>query len=296
MFENALLKDGQFFIKSKKINAKRPSEYWLLFLKRFVLSYKKPRFQTWMVMFFVPLLVFAVLFVLQIDSELTMVITIISVFLSFFIGLIWKFSTNIAFVPLEEFHDLARFIISIKGDIYKNMINLRLNTGVIEDKLNLLNPSDIGLQRASGVKYHPYQLERFKAVFHLKDATVCTISLHQITLRVTTTKRRSSGKTKTKMKRKHKYFHALTLKLDASQYEILNQERITNTIDGFYDIRVKTDAGFHYVKVKTKQKLTSISSEIKKHHVHKDSIFTEMMHYLESNSIVNSKPSQILIQ
>jgi hypothetical protein len=296
MFENALQKDGESFIKNKQISAKRPSEYWLLFIKQYVLSYKKPMLQPWMLMFLLPVIVLIVLLLIGPDTEIIMVGTGISIFISIVIGSIWRYNSSIAFVPVEEFHDLAKFIISIKGDIHRNLINLRLNAGVIEDKLNLLDPYKIGLTKSRGVKYAPYELERFKAVFYLKDASVCTVSLHQIALRVTTTKRRSSGKTKTKMKRKHKYFHALTLKLNASQYDILNQDQTNAVVSDLYDIRVKTDGGFHYVKVKSKQKLLTIPSVIKKMETHKDSIYTEMMQYVSHLKIVTSSGSQKLIQ
>ena len=117
------------------------------------------------------------------------------------------------FIPINAFAELAKFIVYTKGDLYKNGIKLRLNAGGIETDQNLLNPEDIGFSNGSGYTYKPYQLERFFGQFLFRDGTFCMVSMLQISLRVRSTKRRSSGKTKTKIKHKHKFFYQLILKV-----------------------------------------------------------------------------------
>lgn len=289
MIKKALLMDAKQFAKKKQIRAKRPSEYWLLFIKRHVLTYKDPWFRLYYLVFLIPILVIVISIITDFTSEDGfMVLTIFSFIIPFFAFTILKEFEKKPFVPLEAFQELAKFIISIKGDVHRNLIGLRINSSPIEADINTLDANKIGLKNIRGVKYKPYEIERFKANFTLKDGSVCLISMHQIVLRVSTTKRRSSGKTKTKMKRKHKFFYQLTLKLKASDYKMISPKALIHVSgkDTAFDVTVKEDGDFCWVKVKSKKKMNTIASKLNTASKHKDSIFTNMMQHLIENKVM----------
>ena len=288
MIENALLMDGKQFAKNKQIKAKRPSEYWLLFIKRFVFSYKKPWFRWYHLVLLTPILVVFVMLSLAIDTNIIFPLVFVSLMLSIIAFTVIKLTSKQAFVPITAFQELARFIISVKGDIYRNLINLQLNTMPIESTPNALDPSKLGLKPLKGVKYKPFETERFKANFTLNDGSICLVSLNQITLRVTTTKRRSSGKTKTKMKRKHKFFYQLALKLKTSDYHVTapNDEFEFTNANPDFDVSVKCHADFCWVKVKSKEKILDVPSKLDTSSQHRDSIYTKMMQHVITNKVM----------
>lgn len=293
MFEKELLIDGKAFSEGKIISAKRPTEYWLAFFKRYVLSYSKPKFHAWYVVFAIPVIVFFLLFFSGIDIELVFIISFATVIGCIIIGGIMSMKAKQELVPVNAYHELAKFIISIKGDIYKNRFDMRLNSSGIEEDSNLLDPNAIGLVKRHRTVYKPYELERFKAHFILKDGSVCSLALKQVSLRVTTTKRRSSGKTKTKMKRKHKFFHLLTLKLKDSDYNLFNAGSSLMSNERF-EIVLHTENGFHFVKVKAKEKVSNIPSELRPNTTHKPSLYTEMIEYLLEHKIMTPTTTKTL--
>nr|WP_321226163.1 hypothetical protein [uncultured Psychroserpens sp.] len=295
MFEKELLIDGKAFAKGQKISAKRPTEYWLAFIKRYVLSYKKPWFHKRYLLFTIPVVILIIMLLSDADADDIMPIIFVSSIFCFFIVIFLTAKARQAIVPINAFHELAKFIISIKGDIYKNRFDMRLNSGVIEEDVNLLDPNKIGLAKRHRTVFKPFELERFKANIILKDGSICSLALNQITLRVTTTKRRSSGKTKTKMKRKHKFFHLLTLKLKDVDYQIFNQDNSIMANDRF-EIILYTENGFHYVKVKAKVKVSDVPSKLKENTTHKPSLYTEMIQYLLDNKIMTKVATNKLIQ
>jgi len=288
MIEKALLTDGKRFAKDKQIKAKRPSEYWLLFMKRYVFSYKQPWFKLYYLVFLIPILVVISLLLFQVNSSSIFPLAFVSLMLTIIAFGILKLYSKQAFVPITAFQELARFIISVKGDVYRNLINLQLNTTHIESNLNVLDPRKLGLKPFKGVKYRPFETERFKANFTLNDGSICLVSLNQITLRVTTKKRRSSGKTKTKMKRKHKFFYQLALKLKTSDYQINtpNKGFEFSNINTDFDVSVKCHDDFCWVKVKSKEKILDVPSKLDKSSQHRDSIYTKMMQYLITNKVM----------
>lgn len=294
MFKKELLLDGKAFSKGKKISAKRPTEYWLDFLKQYVLTYKTPTNYRSYLIFLIPVFCLGVMIFLHIDIDTIMIVMFFSVFITVIISIIMQGLKRQAVVPINAYHELAKFIISIKGDIYKNRFDMRINSGVIEEDTNLLDPVKIGIVRRARTKYKPFELERFKANFTLKDGTFCSVSLNQITMRVTTTKRRSSGKTKTKMKRKHKFFHLLTLKLNEADYKVFTPgTNITNTPD--FDIVLHTENGFHFIKIKAKIKLTNVASKLSRSAMHSPSLYTNMIDYLWQHKIIEATNSNKLI-
>ena len=295
MFEKHLLIDGKSFSKTHQINAKRPTEYWLTFIKRYVLTYKKPWFYWHYLIFLIPVIAFIILIVIEADSDTVFPVLFVTGFVSIFVFIFAMARANQPFVPINGFLELAKFIISIKGDIYRNRFSLHLNSSVIEKSINLLNPNDIGLAKRHRTVFKPFQLQRFKANFILKDGSICNVALHQITLRVTTTKRRSSGKTKTKMKRKHKLFYLLNLKLKNENYSVYNADPAIMVTDKF-EVSLLTENGFHFVKIKSKVKSLQISSKLETRNQHEPSIYTEMMEYLMNNKIVLPINAKKLIQ
>ena len=286
MFEKELTIDGKKFSKDHVISAKRPTNYWLLFIKRFVLTYKEPWFKPYYLIFAIPIVLILLLVVFGADFESIFPVFFVSIFVTIFIfGIIYT-KIGKPFVPINEFHDLAKFIISIKGDIYRNRFSLKLNTASIEKRVNLLDPNKIGLVKRRKTTYKPYQIERFKANFILKDGSVCNIVLQQFTLRISRWKRGSSGKMKLKTKRKHKLFYLLSLKLKDEDYNVYNAEpAIMNT--NRFDIVLQTENGFHYVKVKAKVKSLDLETKLKTNREHKPSIYTEMMDYLKEQKIIS---------
>ena len=318
MFKKQILIDGKVFYKGHKLNAKRPTEYWLTFMKRFVLINKKPTIKYWLtsierfvltnkkqikdflnLRFTKPIILLILLsLILKIFNTfyahiyVNIVIIILIVF--FFKRIKKRLFPKQTFFPVEAFHDLAKFIISIKGDIHK--FNMRLNCAPIEEKNNRIDPNDIGLKQKPRkkrakhkpkVKYAPYQLERFKANFVFKDGSLCSVSLKQITVRVTSTKRRSSGKMKTKTKYKHKFFHVFTLKLNTKDYKVHNEGLKIMRTDRF-DINVRTAHGFGYIEVIAKVKLSSVPSQLELVNEHKQSLYNEMVSYLLTNKVITT--------
>lgn len=288
MIKKALLMDAKQFVKKKQIRAKRPSEYWLLFIKRHVFTYKDSGFHSYYLVFLLPVLVILFILVTNSPNETILFAGFISAVFSFLIFAFMKATAKKPFVPLEAFQELAKFIISIKGDVYKNLVGLHMNLSTIEDDANKLDPNKIGLKNESGVKYKPYEIERFKANFTLKDGSICLISMHQIVLRVSTTKRRSSGKTKTKMKRKHKFFYQLTLKLKASDYKVIQPKDLLTFNENYvsYDVTTKDDGAFYWVKIKSKKKLFKFETKLNTTTKHLDSIFTKMMELLVVHKVI----------
>lgn len=291
MHEEALKLDGKRVAKTKKIRAKRPTEYWLLFLKTYVLPHSAPRFKfkPGCLVFLIPIIALLIFFSVDADPDTIVPVLFVSVFVSFILFAIIGHLKKEAFVPVDAFQDFAKFIIAIKGDIHKNLINLRLDYSTIENDKNLLDPYKIGLKKIKGVKYKPYSLERFHAQFILKDGSVCTTALNQISLKVTTTKRRSSGKVKTKSKHKHKLFYALTLKLNAKDYNISTKEQISKISNKKYNVMVNTANGFHFIKIKYKKKTSVISPVLRPQFKHSNSVITEMMAYISKHRIMVSK-------
>lgn len=295
MLEKALKLDGKRIAKSQRFKAKRPSEYWLLFFKTYIFPASSSfKFKSIYLVGLIPVLAIILLILVNADSDTFMPVVFVSFFISLFLFIILKSFERHAFVPVQAFQDLAKFIIAIKGDIYKSVVNMRLDYSTIETDKNLLDPYKIGLKKLKGVKYKPYSLERFNAQFLLKDGSICTTALHQISLRVITTKRRSSGKTKTKTKHKHKLFYTLSLKLKTSDYDIASNDNVLKSANNTYEIATRSQGEYHLIKVKYKEKTIVISPVLKSELKHKESIYTEMIQYLSDNKIMILKPKQTL--
>lgn len=295
MFEKELLIDGKLFSESQKISAKRPTEYWLAFIKRYIfLHKKKSKFSYLHLLLFVPIIIPIGLYATNAVSHDAFIgFMILGIIVSIIASIIAFVKFRTAFVPINAFHDLAKFIISIKNDIYKKRFEMRLNSGNIINDTYRLDPETLGITIRKGSTYKPYEVERFKVNFILKDGSVCTLALHQITLSVSTRKRRSSGKIKTKTKHKHKFFHLLTLKLKDTDYAITNAKPELMANDRF-NIQLHTENGFHYIKVKAKMKMSHVPNKLKDGTTHKTSLYTEMITYLNEHHILTSTKPKLI--
>ena len=298
MFKKALALDSKLFLEKKNIRAKRPSEYWLEFLKKHVLIEQKKGISWYFLLFIIPVILFIVLIIFMKNDTsgenyggwfaglffLTFVlITAVVVFVGF---------RKRAFVNPNAFDHLAKFIVKIKGDTFKNLIGISLDTSVIENNANLINLESLGLKETRQIKYAPYQLERYQANLRLKDDSFCSVSLFQISLKTTTTKRRSSGKTKTKSKHKHKFYYILSLKLNAAAYQVSEASELLK-FNGSYEISNRTENGFHLLKIKFKEKLMALPTKITANQKKKPSIFTTMLQYVFDKQIVTPKSNQL---
>ena len=286
MFKKTFLLDTQKFKKENYFDAKRPTEFWLLFLKKNILIKHKARVNKNHSFLLIPLTIVCYLLLHFFDDSFPLggIVPVIffSVFASVILRVILFFVIKSNFIDLPSFLHLAKFIINLKGDVYKNVMSLRINLKVIENKEHSINPNKLGLKKVRGVRYNPFELERYCAEIPFKDGSYCIISLHQICLKVTTTKRGSSGKTKTKSKYKHKLFYQLQLKLREEEYKIIN----TNTASKF-ELTISNKDGYYLLKMKHKEKLGIISKELSNRQEMKESIFTEMIQYLYTDGIVN---------
>ena len=284
MIKEILKTDREQFRKTKKINAKRPGEYWLLFFKQYILKKRGFKFKLFYLLALVPIGLIFLYFTGVVASEGMIVFAFITGFFFLFSLPFVAMYAKKDFIPINAFAELAKFIVYAKGDLYKNGIKIRLNAGGIETDQNLLKPEDIGFTNGSGYTYKPYQLERFFGQFHFRDGTFCMVSMLQISLRVRSTKRRSSGKTKTKIKHKHKFFYQLILKVKASDYDVLEQNAT-----GMYDTTVKSEGDYILIKVKSKEKVDVISSKISKETLQNDSIYTRMLKYIKEYNVLVPK-------
>lgn len=298
MLKKALTLESSKFKKTKFISAKRPSDYWLLFFKRNVLK-KQPRpFRMRYLLFLIPIILLLVV-IFQVATGASSVFVpglIISLFASIFINIFAMTYDKNAYISTNSFNHLSKFIIAIKGDLYNNIIPLRLNFRTIEDKAFAINPSKLGLKNLKGVKYKAYQIERYTAHFKLKDNTQCINSLHQVSVQVATTKRRSSGKVKTKYKYKHKLFYTLVLRLKVNDYDCTSSQEIkTLKNNQDYNITVQTKADLHTIKIKHKSKLSEIDTKLNSKSKMEVSCFTEMLGFLIEKKVLTPKTSKALL-
>lgn len=291
MLEKALKLDGRRFKKTKQFKAKRPIEYWLLFFKKHLLPYSKGsfKFKPIYLAYATPAIVFIFFMSFGQDYEFAMGMTVFSIFFLVFFLAIVKIFKKQAFVPVIAFHDLAKFIIAIKGDVHRNLIQIRLDATPIEKEKNLVNPFNIGIQLKHGVKFKPYSLERYHAQFMMKDGSVCTTALTQISVSVKSTKRRSSGKVKTKIKHKHKLFYSLSLKLNTAHYEVITEKAATALSNEDYTVMVGHIDDAHLVKIKYKWKPYDFDEELQERSKHTKSPITEMMDYLNTHKVMRKK-------
>ena len=293
MFKKALALDSKLFLKEKRIRAKRPSEYWLLFLKKLVLIKHREGYSPALWLYLIPVGILIVLlvnlFAGDADTDLSggFIGLVFSIFIITIIVAIASGFRKRAFVDPNVFDHLAKFIVKIKGDTRKNLIGIELDLSKIEDEANAISIKPLGLKETRQTKYAAYQLERYQANLRLKDDSFCSASLYQMSLKTTTTKRRSSGKTKTKSKHKHKFYYILALKLDAAAYQVMETNKLTGFKDT-YEITNQTENGFHMVKLKLKKKLEYLPIEITPQQKGAPSIFVQMMDFLFEKKIITT--------
>jgi len=292
MIKAALKLDGKRLHKTGVFKAKRPSEYWLLFFKEHLFRKESWswKFKWYYLLALIPILLIVGLIYLDVEIQSIIVTSFFSIIFTIVTIGVLKDIEKKVFLPIKDFCELAKFIIYIKGDVYRNLISIRINASKIEAKKNLLRPEDIGLKNANGTRYKPYQLERYFSQFSFNDGSACMVSLYQISLRVITNKRRSSGKYKIKMKHKHKFFYQLVLKLKASDYSI--SENFSNKD---YEIALNKESGYHLVKIKFKKKASIIAKELDMKSKHSTSIYTKMLKHLIDKKILLPKTKQRLI-
>lgn len=295
MFNTQLKIDGKTFKNTGKISGRRPTRYWLAFLKTYVLTYEAKKNRIGCLAGLVPVVILGSLYLSGAKEDSYIIGLFFSVFITVIVWGILSHSIKLAHVPIEAYHSLARFIISVKGDLLKDQFSMRLNASSIEKNGTLLNPKAIGLPVVRKTTFKPYQLERYKVSLTFKDGTVCTIALNQIALRIRKIKRSRSGKTKVKIKHKHKFFHVMTLKFNADDYKINAIDDSLLHTDRF-DISVVTKAGFHIVKVKAKIKITLLANKLNTKDKHNSSLYTDMLTYINTNAIMIKANNTKLIQ
>jgi hypothetical protein len=293
MFDKDLKLDGKLLKKQKTIRARRPSEYWLLFFKRYILVKQSKPFRLRYLLFGIPVLILIVYFlgIGNFDADTLIPVFMVSVFVSFLANvLLSQFFDKNAFIDTHSYNELAKFIIDIKGDVYRNLINLRLNFDTLEHDKYELASSKIGLKNTTKTKYFAYQTERFNAGLMLKDGSLCNVALHQVSVKVKTTKRRSSGKVKTKYKFKHKLFYSLALKLKTSDYKCVSEDKL-KFLQDVYNITMQKENDLVVIKVKHKEKLMDVSSSVSPINKRSTSVYTKMLSYLIDQQVIISKAS-----
>lgn len=296
MFKKALALDHKLFLKGKRIQAKRPSEYWLVFLKKYVLVHHKEKRSWAFNLYAIPaiafgLLLYTTIYTDSIDSDDIMVWFMGCLFFTFFMAVIIAMISShkkLAFVDPNVFAHLAKFIIKIKGDTFENKIGIKLDLSQIEVLENYIEPASLGLKDTNETTYNPYYLERYQANLRLKDGSFCYVSLHQISVKKTTTKRRSSGKVKSKSKHKHKFYYNVSLKLSAVAYHVVPVENSVQ-FESAYEISIRTENGFHIVKMKFKEKISAIRPKITAKEKNSPSVFLEMIDFLLERKIIAPK-------
>jgi len=297
MFDKDLKLDGKRLKKTKNIKARRPSEYWLLFFKKYIFIKRSPPFRLRYLLFAVPIIILLVVSIFfgsdDVDYFAPFIIAsaIVSIIVNVFLA---PFLDRNDFIDNRSFNYLAKFIIDIKGDVYRNNINLHLNLNTIECRKYKISPSKIGLRKKSGIRYSTYQLERYNAGLILKDGSLCNVALNQISIKVFTTKRSSSGKLKTKHKHKHKLFYTLSLKLKKDNYKLLDESKL-GMLQQVYNISTQMENNLYIIKIKHKEKLSKISSSISENNQRETSIYTNMLNYLIDKQIIISKTSNTLL-
>ncbi len=298
MFDKDLKIDGKLLKKQKSIRARRPSEYWLLFFKKYILVKRPAPFRLRYLLFAIPvliLIIFLVFDIVDVDPGDVVPIFVISIFVSVFanIFLSQAFDKN-SFIDVHTYNELAKFIIDIKGDIYRNLINLKLNFDVLEQNKYELSPSKIGLNNTGQTKYYAYQVERFNAGVMLKDGSLCNVALHQVSVKVKTTKRRSSGKLKTKYKFKHKLFYSLAIKLKLSDYKSISEDKL-KFLQDVYTVTMQKDHNLVIIKVKHKEKLREVNTSVSTLNKRSTSVYTKMLSYLIDKQVIVSKNTNALL-
>ncbi len=297
MFKQALERDGKLFSKHKRFRAKRPSEYWLVFLKKHVLKKHREGFSWTRLVFFIPIIVIVLLVYAIVQTEpdspgwiFFMFFLTIFMFVVFGARLIHLQKRD--YVDPNAFDHLAKFIIDVKGDALKNLIAVDLNIAGIEDKDHAMDLALLGLKEKRGLRYAAYQMERYTANIQFKDHSFCSASLYQMALKTTATKRRRSGKTKTKSKRKHKFYYILSLKLSTVAYDLMD----TTSLQDFqrpYAISSRTENGYHIIKIKHKEKMLSVTNKITAKQKRKPAIFSEMLAFIFQKNVIVPKATQI---
>lgn len=290
--------DRKALLKTNRVQAKRPSEHWIAFLKKYTFKrYWGPkRHLSWLLL--IPFLITAYALydinINGIDGEdyvgWFVTAALLFVFLIIYVGSLFMGSPM---VEHNTFDNLAKFIMNIKGDIAQNMISVNLDISEITEDKYAIDFQTLGIIKDEETTYKPYQMERYLASFRLKDTSFCMVSLHQICLETTNTKRRSSGKIKSKTKYKHKLYYVLSLKLNKNLYTVVPPEALLKQT-GPFEISIRTENEFHLVKLKYKEKLLALNSEISEAQRQKPSIFTEMMEGMFTDKIVIRNANTLL--
>ncbi|SHJ09316.1 hypothetical protein [Aquimarina spongiae] len=288
VFNQLLKKDKKTFKSTKQITASRTSEYWLIFSKNHIFRPSSfiIKLQPKHLVFLIPILVFFISFLsTESINDLSIAPIAVAAFFSFFLYAALAIFDKHDFVHKDAIHELIKFIIAIKGDIYRNLMKVTLNLNRIENAKFSIPPAELNLSKRKGVTYKPYGMERYKANLRLKDGSICSVSLYQISLKVSTTKRRSSGKIKTKSKYKHKMFYSLSLKLDKNKYRVISQNNVS-TDEHTYNIMVKEEQNHFVIKVRDKVKLLHLTDKVSTESKSNESVFTQIMTHLYQKNIV----------
>lgn len=289
MIEEQLKRQNAVFAKTKIISGRFPAVFWLRFIKKNLLVKQPWKFNPASLIFLVPILI-VIFYTLSfdVDGDSFETLIIVLVFVTFFCFAIYGATFAMrsrAFVHSPTFHHLARFIVHLKGDVLKEVFHLSLDATPIENDKNEIDPATLGIIPRADTKYKPFQLLRYVLKFRLKDGSSGIASLHQISMRATSTRRRSSGKKKTKMKHKHKFFYQLMLTVPKELYHVISIDTL-NEVTMKYSITIKETTTSNIVKIKHKEKIPLIVKKIVEEVEDDTSYYTAMMEYLFDEHII----------
>jgi len=274
------------FSKEKSISKSLPAETWLFFIKKNILSANPNKFKPGCLLsILIIVIILGLKFTDVIGYEAMIGSLIFSIIGSIIVlAVVYGFGKS-AFVHLPAFHHLARFLIHIKGDLKDNLIDLKMDLASIENDENALDLQSIGLKNTKTTKYTPYQMQRYFGSFNFKDGSFGAVSLSQITVKVRSTKRRSSGKVKTKIKHKHKLYYQLLLRLPIDTYQVVETGDF-NDLSPIYSVSIVQKKSYHVVKIKQKEKLPYLVVKMKETSQNHNSYFTKMLKFLLEKKII----------
>ncbi|NER16542.1 hypothetical protein [Spongiivirga citrea] len=283
MIATTLRRDVGIINTEGVISSTRPCNYWLIVFKQILSTKRKKNFQLKYLVFLLP--IFGLIFLLLTSNyEAILPMFIVSIFAIAIAFALLGYFDRYGFLNLESIDNLAKFIIDIKGDVKQNLASITLNLGDLQKSEHEVDPKRLGIKPKAKTKFKAHQLNRIRAKFFLKDNSFVQVSLHQMVVRVTTSKRRSSGKYKTKVKYKHRFYYLLTLRLNANTSQVLSADRLGMLSDK-YIITCDTIDGYHYIKIKYKEKLHSLPKKISNQQKTATSYYSDMLTYLYVNNV-----------
>ncbi|MCV6629471.1 MAG: hypothetical protein OIF50_06395 [Flavobacteriaceae bacterium] len=277
-----LKKDSQSFKKTNVFSSVRDISYWIVIIKTNILSrsFKKSN-KKWR-LFLVPL-AFLIYGIIAEDDFFIALSVFGGFFLLVFI-LIFGLSSS-QLIGVGNFDMLAKFLIKNKGEFVQNKIKMRLSTEKLIDKQNQIDIADLGLSKTNKTKYKAYKKERIKGEGLLHNGLYMKWNLIQLVLKVTTTKRRSSGKVKSKTKWKHKMFYSLQLHGKTDKFALGSTEGFQKKYPTLI-LQTKTENGYHFVQLKYKDKPMKVLEKMDKRKQDQSSTYNIMLEAIAAQKLL----------